>query len=109
MIIPNGTVEFITNTPGGVDANGYPVAATKSYGPVVPCQYIANTRDTLGKTNGETFIKASYTIYLEWLDFKSEGHTGLLRLKSRSGNIIGEFPVLNIDPLDAVCQVRVLI
>lgn len=109
MIIPNGTIEFITNVPGGLDANGYPQKAAKTYGPVVPCQYIANTRNTLGKSNGEAFIKASYQILIEWLDFKSEGKTELVRLKSRSGNEIGEYPVLNIEPLDAVCQVRILV
>ena len=109
MIIPNGTIEFITNTPGGLDKNGYPVASAKTYGPVLPCQYIPNNRDAIGKKQGEAFIKASYSIYVEWLDFKSDGKTELVRLKSRSGNLIGEYPVLDIEPLDAVCQVKVLV
>lgn len=109
MIIPNGTIEFITNTPGGLDQNGYPVKSAKTYGPVVPCQYQANNRNTIGKSNGEAFIKASYSILIEWLDFKKDGKTELLRLKSRSGNEIGEFTVLDIEPLDAVCQLRILV
>lgn len=109
MIIPNGTIEFITNAPGGLDANGYPVQSGKTYGPEVPCQYIANNRNTLGRTNGENFIRASYQILIEWLDFSSLGKTERLRLKSRSGNEIGEYPVLNIEPLDAVCQLRILV
>jgi len=109
MIIPNGTIEFIENTPGGLDDNGYPIAASKSYGCPVPCQFIANSRDTLGKTNGETFIRASYSVYIEWIDRCSCRFTELVRLKSRHGKTIGEYHVLDIEPLEAVCQVRILI
>ena len=109
MIIPNGTIEFITNSNGGLDKDGYPVKSDQTYGPVVPCQYQANTRNTIGKNNGETFIKATYSILIEWLDFKSDGKTERIRLKSVSGNLIGEYTVLDIEPLPAVCQVRILV
>lgn len=109
MIIPNGTIEFITNTAGGLDKDGYPVKSGTTYGPVIPCQYIANNRNTLGRSNGEAFIKANYQILIEWLDYKADGKTERLRLKSRSGVEIGEYSVMNIEPLDAVCQVRILV
>jgi hypothetical protein len=108
MIIPNGTVEFIANSGGGIDADGYPVESVKSYGPPVPCQYKANNHNSLGKTNGETFTRASYWILIEWLE-PTPGLTELLRLKSRSGRVVGEFPVLQFDPLEAVCQMRIIV
>lgn len=107
MIIPNGTIEFVTNTPGGLDGNGYPVPASKSYGLPLECQYQAVTRNNIGITkNDEPFTQASYTVLIEWIDRSSEGVTGVVRLKSRSGNEIGEFPVRQIEPLEAVCQLR---
>ena len=107
MIIPNGTIEFITNTAGRLNADGYPVAASKSYGTPVPCQYKANTYNNLGKTNGETFIKAAYSILIE--NVPTISVTERIRLKDGDGKEIKEFPVLEVEPLDAVCQIRIIV
>ena len=109
MIIPNGTVEFVTNAAGGLDANGYPVEGKPTYGSPVPCQYKANTHNSLGKSNGETFTNASYSILIEMLKLSNSGITDRLRLKSRSGRVVGEFSVLQFEPLEAVCQMRILV
>lgn len=109
MIIPNGTIEFIHSCPGSLDEDGYPSTSCQCYGPAVPCQYTANVRNSIGKTNGETFVKASYAILVEWLNFKHDDQTGRIRLRSRSGNTVGEYSVLDIEPLDAVCQLRILV
>ena len=108
MIIPNGTIEFISKTSGGLDANGYPVKAVKSYGSLIPCQYSANTYNNLGKTNGESFIKASYSILIEAV--YPMQMTELLRLRDRKGEVVKEeVSVLEVEPLDAVCQIRILV
>ena len=107
MIIPNGTIEFISMETGGLDEMGYPVEESKTYGKPVLCQYEAVTRDFLGKTNGETFTRATYSILIETIPHCRM--TRLIRLKCRHCNVIGEFPVLNIEPLDAVCQIRILV
>lgn len=108
MIIPNGTIEFIKNTAGGVDENGYPVASSASYSKPIPCQFMANTHSFLGKSNGEAFIKASYTILIEALSCVCK--TELLRLKDCCGNVIKEkASVLEFEPLRAVCQLRIII
>ena len=107
MIIPNGTVEFISRSAGGIDEHGYPVAATATYGNPVPCQYVANTFDYLGKSEGERFIRAAYSILVETvLPF---GLTENLRLKDRDGRPLGDYSVLRFEPLDAVCQLRILV
>ena len=107
MIIPNGTIEFIRQSSGGIDQNGYPVAATAVYGDPIPCQYEANTHNYLGKSEGEAFIRASYSILVEYL--KPTDRTERLRLKDRFGTTVKEFSVLEFQPLDAVSQYRILV
>lgn len=107
MIIPNGTIEFIKQSSGGIDANGYPVAATAEYGNPIPCQYEANSHSYLGKSEGEAFIRASYAILVEYV--KPLDMTERLRLKDRFGNTVKEFSVLQFQPLDAVSQFRILV
>lgn len=106
MIIPNGTIEFIKAV-GGLDEGGYPKQTSKSYGCAVPCQYLVNTRNNIGITNGETFTKAAYTILIEPIPCCAM--TRQIRLKDRCGREVGEFPVLNAEPLDAVCQIKIIV
>ena len=107
MIIQNGYVQYIENSGGGLDDNGYPTAPTTTYGTAIPCQYQANSHSYLGKSNGEAFIRASYTILVEYDGVREE--TERLRLSDKAGNKIGDFSVLMFEPLDAVCQMRILV
>lgn len=107
MIIPNGTIEFIKNTGGGLDSNGYPVAPTVKYGCPIPCQYTPNNHNYLAESNGEAYTKASYSILVEHL--KPCKKTERLRLKDKWGRTVREFSVLEFEPLDAVSQVRIIV
>lgn len=106
MIIPNGTVEFKVKTGGGIDATtGYPTAPEESWGEPIECQYIITSRDNLGRVNGEHFIRAQYTIYIEKQRIISEQ----LRLRDDEGDTIGEFSILCVKQLDAVNQSEILV
>lgn len=107
MIIENGTIELKQKKGGGgIDPEtGYPVKASFTWGEPIPCQYSANKYDNLGRVNGEHFITASYTVLIELQTFEAEQ----LRLKDRSGKLVGEFSIMQVEPLDAVCELRILI
>lgn len=106
MIIANGTIEIKTKTGGGIDpVTGYPVAPSASWGDPIPCQYRANKYNNRGKANGEAFKVVSYEILIEEQPFDTE----MLRLRDKAGKEVGEFSVIEVEPLEAVTQIRIMV
>jgi hypothetical protein len=107
VIIQNGTIEKKGKTGGGIDPEtGHPIKPTDVvWGTPIPCQYIPNSHNNLGVSTGQHYTQATYTVLIEEQPFDSEQ----IRLKDKEGQIIGEFSVLSVEPLDAVCEVRILI
>ncbi|MBQ9639111.1 MAG: hypothetical protein IJV22_06115 [Bacteroidales bacterium] len=106
MIIANGTIEFKVKRGGGIDpATGYPVASASVWGDAVPCQYLINSHDNLGRVQGEAFVRASYTVLIEQQPISSEQ----LRLTDRAGRVLGEFSIISVEQLDAVCQTQIMV
>ncbi len=107
MIIRNGTIETKTKTGGGIDPEtGYPIRPVDvSWNAPIPCQYSANKYDKLGRYNGEHFTVAQYSVLIEEQPFDAEQ----VRLKDGKGDVLGEFSVISIEPLEAVCEIRILI
>lgn|SRR5574344_1893727 len=106
MIIANGTIETATKTDGGYDeSTGRNKPATITWSSPIPCQYSANNFSFKGKSNGESFISANYLILIEGDDFNCE----TIRLYNERGTLIGKFEVVQIEPLQAVGQVRIIV
>lgn len=107
MIIANGTLEIKSKTAEGIDpATGFPMKSTEtSWGEPIACQYTANKYNNLGKSNGEHFTVASYSVLIEGQQFNAEQ----VRLKDSGGKVLGEFSVMSTEPLEAVCELRILI
>ena len=107
MIIQNGTIELKQKTGGGIDPEtGYPIKPTVGdWSLPIPCQYYPNKYNNLGKVNGMNFKTASYTILIEEQPFNNEQ----IRLKTLDGNTVGEFSVISVEPLDAVCELKILV
>lgn len=106
MIIANGTIEFKVKSAGGIDpTTGFPVASSSTWDSPIPCQYLVNSHDNLGRVKGEAFVKASYTVLVEQQTVPSEQ----LRLTDRDGNVLGEFSILGVEQLDTVCQTKILV
>lgn len=108
MIIENGTIELKQKTSGGgIDpTTGYPQKpASVDWGTPIPCQYMANKYNNLGRVNGEHFKTAEYSVLIDEQSFDAEQ----LRLKDRKGNVVGEFSIIQVEPLEAVCEIRILI
>lgn len=107
MIIENGSIEIKKKSAAGIDPEtGHPIKPSDvSWGDPIPCQYSANRYSNIGQVRGEHFKTAEYSVLIEAQPFDAEQ----IRLKNRCGNIVGEFSVISAEPLDAVCQIRILI
>lgn len=107
MIIENGTIETKLKTVGRIDpSTGYPVKPSDvSWSTPIPCQYTANKYSNLGRVNGEHFKTAEYSVLIEEQPFDAEQ----VRLKDLTGAVVGEFSVISVEPLTAVCEIRILI
>lgn len=107
MIIENGTIEPKVKSAGGIDpTTGYPIKPTQpQWGTPFSCQYVPNSHNNLGRVNGEHFTTATYTVLIEEQPFTAEQ----IRLKDLQGNVIGEFSVISAEPLEAVCEIKILI
>lgn len=109
MIIPNGTIEIKSKTEGGINPlTGYPVKSSEvSWGKPIDCQYSANKYDKLGKVNGEHFTVAQYSILIEEQPI---GEFEQIRLTdSLTGKSLGEFSVIQVEPLEAVCELKIMV
>lgn len=106
MIVANGNIETKIKSGGGINPEtGYPNKPSEAWGEPIPCQYQANNNSLKGRTNGEAFRIASYEILIDEQPYESEQ----LRLSDDNGKVIGEFSVIDIKPLAAVCQVKILV
>lgn len=108
MIIQNGTIEFVTLSGGGLDSTtGHPLATTKEYGCEIPCQYVPASQSLRQRENGEAVTRLSWVIFIEsnWQCIATER----IRLKGRCGRTIGEYSIIQIEPLDAVCEYRITV
>lgn len=106
MIIQNGTIETKVKTGGGIDpVTGHPVQPTSSWGSPIPCQYIPNSHNNLGVSSGQHYIQASYTVLIEERPFEAEQ----IRLKDMEGRMVGEYSILSVEALEAVCEVKIIV
>ncbi len=107
MIIANGTIEIlVSKTGGGLSAQGYPQRADKVWGEPIPCQYSTLNIDLQGKVRNEPVSTPSYSILIEVVSMTTEQ----LRLTdSKTGKQLGEFSIKKVEPLDAVCQLRITV
>lgn len=110
MIIENGTVEFKDKTDAaGIDPEtGYPQKAevVPTWGAPIRCQYYANTYNRLGLSNGERIVTAKYTILIEERPLKDVEQ---VRIKDCDGDVIGEYSIIQVEPLPAVGEIRIFV
>lgn len=106
MIIANGYIRYvIASNDGGIDPEkGYRMQATVSLSDYIACQYYANNLNYLSKENGEPVTRQAYTVLLE--QSSGEPLSERVQLFTSTLTEVGEFPVVSITPLDAVCQYK---
>lgn len=106
MIIANGFIQVKQKTGGGIDpVSGHPVPVVVAWGEPIPCQYSATNFNWQSQQRGEPTTQRSYSILIEEQSFTGEQ----IMLVDDSARVIGEFPIRQIEPLDAVCQLRIIV
>ncbi len=107
MIIENGRIEIGIAQGGGFDSNGYPVAEqNQQWSKPIPCQYFASQYDLQGQTaQGEAVVRSKYTILIEYQTVRGE----VVRLTDEEGKEVGVYPIIQIEPLQAVQETRIFI
>ena len=108
MIIENGTIEVKSKIAGGIDkATGFPIPSSNvAWSKPIPCQWQANKYNNLGKSEGGNFTIAHYSILIE---SEQKFDAEQIRLKDNYGNVLGEFSVIAVEPLQAMCQLRITV
>lgn len=111
MIIANGSIEYLIVKGGGLDEEfGHPLPVEEvGSGKPIPCQIVPTKIEQTAKTaEGEPVIRQAWVIYIEqrWRD-RMTGERILLR--DRKGDELGRYSVISTEPLDAVCEFRIIV
>lgn len=107
MIIPNGTIQIITEAGQGIDpTTGHPTKGVETLGEEIACQYVVSNRNRQSITteNGH-YTSQSYIIYTDLFDMVGER----IMLKDCKGKEVGKFPVKNVEALFAIQQLQITI
>lgn len=108
MIIPNGTIQVKRKKgDGGVNPDtGYAVRPSAAeWDTPIPCQYIAEKYNALALSDGEHVTAAEYTVLIDEQPFDGRQ----VRLADRGGTVLGEYSIIRVQPLEAVCEIKIWI
>lgn len=109
MIIQNGTIEVKSVVSGGIDPEtGYPLpSGGGTWGAPIPCQFLADTYNRQAISNGERYTESHFTILIE--EPQSRERIERIRLKDLFGDVVGEYSVKQVEPLEGVCEVKIIV
>lgn len=107
MIIPNGTIEIKRKTAGGIDPDtGYAQRSSNvDWEQPIPCQILVNKYNALATSNNEHITSAEYQVLIDEQPFVGSQ----VRLTVSEGRVLGEFSIIKIEPLRAVCQLAIYV
>lgn len=107
MIIPNGTIEVVQVTGGGIDTTtGYPIPVQQTFGTPIPCQYYPKTMELDARVKDEPAVLSKYEILI--YDNHNIGDCSI-RLKDENGNVVGIYAVIRFEMIHAVGQEKILV
>lgn len=104
MIVENGTIQGMKVVGGGLDGNGNPIPTSTTWSDPIACNIKTLKSDNLGRYNGNTFTIASYEVLVDDLCFSAPKV-----MITMNGNLLGEFQVMSIEPLNAVCLSKITV
>lgn len=109
MIITNGTIEFkLKPQAAGIDPEtGYPIAPQECWSEPQPCNIVLVREDLVAVSAlGSNYRKRTYAVSIE-------ADTPVLseevRLTRENGELLGEYAVIQVEPLDAVGIIRITV
>lgn len=100
----NGYIEVASYSGTGLDEDGNPITQVPSYGSQIPSLIKVNKNNKRGKLNGNTFIIASFEIFIEQTEISSE------KIKvNYQGTDRGEFSIMEVENLEMVGKTKILV
>lgn len=107
MIIQNGTIQIKRKTVSGIDPEtGYArKPSAVDWDQPIPCQYLVNSYNALAIVNNEHVTAATYQVLIDEQPFDGQQ----VRLMDSEGKVLGDFSIKQIEPLRAVCEIRLWI
>lgn len=110
-MVDNGYISFFTETGGGQDADGNPVAAVKTESDSVPCNLLVVTKEYKIYENGQ-YRNAKYSIYVDnsripdTIDIASVKE---VRIKDNKQNDLGIHQIQNPEYLAIMNQTKIVV
>jgi hypothetical protein len=98
-----GFVRAVYQSQGGINQDGEPIPAVKTWGEYSPCLYSANTLSNKGVYVGGEFQESSFTITLKNMSFKAD----FIQLANSKKELVCEKQVLSLEVLDSVKRVKI--
>lgn len=105
MIIPNGTLQTIGTTGGGME-KGIPIPVQETLGVSIPCNIRTNTSDHHGRTVDGVFVRSDYCVLID-TDTVDVFEARRVVLTDNRGQHMGEFRVQDIQHLDYVGAIQI--
>lgn len=102
----NGTIQYETTTPGGLNDWGEPIAATTAWSAPIGCSIHANTDNRKGRYEDGKFRQASYVVLIE--NNPLPENIKRITIKRRAEDL-GEHDILCIEPLSTVGRIQILV
>lgn len=101
----NGFLRYeIVKVVSGFNEYGEPIGNTEEWSEPVPCSIKTNSDNKNGRYEDGVFRMASFTVLVEQMDFPYNK----VRLE-RHGEHLGEYKVLNAEPLETVGRTKITV
>ena len=100
----NGTLRYEILINGGVNEYGEPVPARSEWSEPIDCSIKTNSDNRIGRYEDGVFRMASFTIMIELAKFPYNS----IKLE-RLGEYLGEYKILNAEPLTSVGRTKITV
>lgn len=100
----NGILRYEILVEGGIDDYGEPIPEHSEWSEPIDCSINTNSDNRLGRYEDGVFRIASFTIMIELADFPYNS----IKLE-RLGEDLGEYKVLNAEPLTSVGRTKITV
>lgn len=102
----NGSISFEVSHDGGKNEHGEPIQASSEWSEPIYCSIKTNSDNRKGKYEDGNFRQASFVVLME----TQEIPTGSNRVKlTRLTEDLGEYDIINIEPLLTVGRLQILV
>ena len=100
----NGTLRYEVLIGGGINEYGEPIPARSEWSEPIDCSIKTNSDNRIGRYEDGVFRMASFTIMIEIAEIPYNS----VKLE-RLGEYLGEYQIINVEPLTSVGRIRITV